>query len=167
MEHAQKIKFLKSTLKIMDFIIPWQSHGSYASLTIEGEKGLGAVQSGGGCARVGCLLKCQKAHGIPFAGRMWRDLSPKVPTRGFSAKKETMWRDLSAIFPNLKAKGPTRGFSAKKEGVWRDLSAILTRGFSAKREIVWRDLWALPFWLADFRRKRKRCGAPSKYHYLN
>ena len=36
----------------------------------------------------------------------------KVPTRGFSAKKETMWRDLPAIFHNL----------AKKEGGWRNLS---------------------------------------------
>ena len=37
-------------------------------------------------------------------------------------------------------KVPTRGFSAKKETVWCDLSAIFTRGFSAKRETMWRDL---------------------------
>ena len=41
----------------------------------------------------------------------------KVPTRGFSATKETMWRNLPAIFQ----KPSTRGFSAKKETVWRDL----------------------------------------------
>ena len=125
----------------------------------EGEKGLGAVQSGAGAARVFArmfLALCSRgdpfmgenAHGIPCEGiplspshaggerkrkSCGATSEPKVPTRGFSAKKETVWRDLPAIFHN----------SAKKEGRWRNLSKEKCR-------------------LADFRRKRKPCGATSK-----
>ena len=80
----------------------------------EGEKGLGAVQSGVGPARIFArmfLALCSRfgPHGMPFEAG---PLSPshaggerkrkscgatsdtKVPTRGFSAKKEVVWRDL-------------------------------------------------------------------------
>ena len=136
------------------------------------------------CFHVGCLLETKMHMGFllrqyhcPLATRgvsekgshVARPQSTKVPTRGFSAKKETVWRDLPAIFHN----------SAKKEGGWRNLSKesadlwifgkkgsrvarppchfpqlgekgrcvaqpqqgkVPTRGFSAKKETVWRDL---------------------------
>ena len=68
----------------------------------------------------------ENAHGIPFqgiplspshgGGKQKRKLcgttsEVKVPTCRFLAKKETVWRDLPAIFHNM----------AKKEGMWHDL----------------------------------------------
>ena len=147
----------------MDFIFLWQRHGSYASHTRDGEKGAGAVQLGFGVlafrghssshvgelfAHIGCLLRTKMHMGFllreyrcPLAmwgvskkgsGVAWPQ-SKKVPTRRFSAKKEVVWRDLSAIFHH----------SAKKEGGWRNLSWEKCR-------------------LADFRQKRKLCGATSR-----
>ena len=123
--------------------------------------------------------------------RVARPQREKVPTRGFSAKKEGVWRDLGTKgadsrifgekgngvarppchFPQLGEKGrsvaqtqqrkvPTRGFSAKKEVVWRDLPAIFHN--LAKKEGGWRNLSREKCRLADFRRKRKPCGATSK-----
>ena len=58
-------------------------------------------------------------------------------------------------------KVPTRGFSAKKEVVWRDLSAIFhSRIFGEKGNGVARP--PCHFSLAEFRRKRKSCGATSR-----
>ena len=55
---------------------------------------------------------------------------------------------------------PTRGYLAKKAGVWRDLSAIFhSRIFGEKGNGVARP--PCHFSLADFRRKRKSCGATS------
>ena len=80
----------------------------------------------------------ENAHGMPFAARMWWDLSgqkcrlmdfrqkrkvcgatseSKVPTRGFLVKKETMWRNL---------------FLAKIEMVWHDLCHFDLRIFGEK-----------------------------------
>ena len=106
---------------------------------------------------MGCLLR---QHPWPLATRFGSEKGScvaqpqreKVLTRGFSAKREGVWRDLSTKgadsrifgekgngvarppchFPQLGEKGrwvaqpqqgkvPTRGFSVKKETVWRDL----------------------------------------------
>ena len=162
----------------MDFIILWQHHGSYTSLTIEEEKGLGAVQSEAGWAHVyacifghvfahvGCLLrmkthlgfllrhnqKCQLMEFWQKRKQCGTTSEQKVLTCGFLAKKEMVWRDLSAIL--------TCGFSAKKETVWCNLSAILTHGFSAKKETMWCDL-SQKCLLRDFWWKRKWCGMTS------
>ena len=87
----------------------------------------------------------EKPHGMPFEAG---PLSPshvggerkrkscgatsdtKVPTRGFSAKKEGVWRELSS-------KGADSRIFGEKEVVWRDLSAIFhSRIFGEKGNCV-------------------------------
>ena len=147
----------------MDFIFLWQRHGSYASHTREGEKGAGAVQLGFGVltfrghssshvgelfACMGCLLRT-KMH----MGFLLREYRCPLATRGVSEKGSHVARP-------QREKVPTRGFSAKKETVWRNLSAIFHH--LAKKEGGWRNLSKEKCWLADFRRKRKSCGAISR-----
>ena len=121
------------------------SSTGYYYRTREGEGGAGAVSSGGGSARVlltwflaflvafllacfhvGCLLETKNHMGC-----LLRQYRCPLATRVVSEKGSRVARPQGE-------KVPTRGFSAKKEGVWRDLSR-----------------------LADFRRKRKSCGATS------
>ena len=103
----------------------------------EGEKGARAVSLGAGSARV--LLTWFLVFLLAFllacfhVGCLLRQYCCPLATRLASEKGSRVARP-------QREKVPTRGFSAKKEGVWRDLS---TKG------------------LADFRRKRKRCGATS------
>ena len=102
----------------------------------------------------------EKAHGMPFEGiplspshavssekgsRVARPQSKKVPTRGFSAKKEGVWRELTStgadswifgekgrwVAQPQQGKVPTRGFSAKKETVWRDLKNFFISLFTS------------------------------------
>ena len=57
----------------MDFIFPWQCHGSYASCIREGEKGAGAVQS-----EFGLLVfhSCSSSHFCShFCSRWWASSS--------------------------------------------------------------------------------------------
>ena len=94
-------------------------------------------------AHVGCLVGTKMHMGFllreyrcPLAtcgvsekgSHVARPQSTKVPTCGFSTKKETVWRDLPAIYHNL----------AKKEGGWHNLSKEKCQ-------------------LADFWQKRKLC----------
>ena len=67
----------------------------------------------------------------------------KVPTRGFSAKKEVVWRDLSAIFHS-------RIFGEKGNGVARPPCHFPPLGKKGR--------WVA----AHFWQKRKPCGATSK-----
>ena len=97
----------------------------------EGEGGAGAVQSGFGVlafrgrssshvgelfAHVGCLLRTKMHMGFLLreyrcpldtrmvsekGSRVARPQSTKVPTHGFLAKKETVWRDLQKFFISL------------------------------------------------------------------
>ena len=150
----------------MDFIFPWQRHGSYASRIREGEGGAGAVSSGGGSARVlltwflaflvafllacfhvGCLLETKNHMGCLLRQRQ-------------KCRLADFWRKRQVCGATSARKVPTRGFSAKKETVWRDLPAIFhSRIFGEKGNGV-----AQPpchFSLAEFRRKRKSCGATS------
>ena len=125
---------LRHLLCLLAHPVWWQSHRIR-----EGEKGLGAVQSGVGATCVFArmfLALCSRFEGKKHMGFLlrwgqkcrlvdfWRKRqvcgatsARKVPTRGFSAKKEVVWRNLSAIFHH----------SAKKEGGWRDLSRIFGR----------------------------------------
>ena len=110
---------------------------------------------------MGCLLR---QHRWPLAmwlvskkgSRVARPQREKVPTHGFSAKKEGVWHDLSTKgadsrifgekgngvtrppchFPQLGEKG--RWVAQPQQG------KVLTRGFSAKKETVWHDLKNLP-----------------------
>ena len=162
----------------MDFIFPWQCHGSYASHTREGEGGARAVLSGGGCscfARVYArmfLVLCSRFGGKKHMGCLLREYRCPLATR-FRAKKEVVWHDLRAKRCQLadfqrkrKVCGTTsaaksadlRIFSEKGNGVARPLchfsplgekgrwvaqlqqGKVPTRGFSAKKETVWRDL---------------------------
>ena len=118
-------------------------------------------------ARVSCLLRTKMHMGFllreyrcPLAtrgvsekgSRVAQPQRKKVPTRGFSAKKEGVWRE-------LRTKGAdSRIFGEKGNGVARPLchfsplgekgrwvaqlqqGKVPTRGFSAKKETVWRDL---------------------------
>ena len=118
------------------------------------------MSSGGGwlafCSH-GCSRLCSRgdpfmgenAHGMPFEG------IPLSPSHAGGERKRKSCGATSG------EKVPTRGFSAKKEGVWRDLPAIFhSRNFGKKGSRVARPL--CHFSLADFRRKRKRCGATSR-----
>ena len=109
----------------------------------------------------------ENAHGIPFEaiplspshaggerkGKSCGAISEeKVPTRGFSAKKEGVWRDLrtkgadSRIFgekENRVARPPCHFPQLGEKGRWvvqPQLGKVPTRGFSVKKETVWRDL---------------------------
>ena len=91
----------------------------------------------------------KKAHGMPFEG------IPLAPSHAVSSEKG------SRVARPQSRKVPTRGFPAKKEGVWRELSrtGADSRIFGEKGSCVARPL--CHFSLADFQRKRKRCGATS------
>ena len=94
----------------------------------EGEKGLGAVQSGAGAAHVfACmfLVLCSRFGGKKHMGCLL----------GWSKKCQLtdFWQKRQVCGVTSAAKVPTRGFSAKKEGVWCNLSAIFhSRIFSKK-----------------------------------
>ena len=150
----------------MDFIFPWQRHGSYASRIREGEKGAGAVSSGAGnarvlltwflafllafllaCFHVGCLLETKNHMGCLLR---WEEKS----------RLADFWRKRNVCGATSAVQVPTRGFLAKREVVWRYLSAIFHH--SAKKEGGWRNLSKEKCRLADFRQKRKLCGATSR-----
>ena len=123
------------------------------------------MQSGAGAARVFArmfLALCSRFEGKKHMGFLlwwgqkcrltdfWRKRqvcgatsARKVPTRGFSAKKETVWRDLPAIFHS-------RNFGEKGSRVARPLCHISPLG--EKGRWVAADIW----------QKRKPCGATSK-----
>ena len=140
----------------MDFIIPWQSHGSYASTL------LGKGMKHRSCV-IGGRMRSRASMWDPFCrakkhmGFLLRQYPWPLATR-LRAKKEN----------RVQPKVPTRGFSAKKKIVWRDLSAILTRGFSSKKETMWRALKISLFQLMRYTfhslfKQEMQCDLSQKY----
>ena len=160
----------------------WLCTASDLYHTREGEGGAGAVSSGAGsacillafmltcfscCACVRCLLRTKMHMGFllreyccPLAtwvvskkgSHVARPQGEKVPTRGFLAKKEGVWRELSRTGADLWIFGekgscvaqPLCHFSPLSEkGRWvvqPQRGKVPTCGFSAKKETVWHDL---------------------------
>ena len=100
------------------------------------------------CFHVGCLLEMKNHMGCLLR---WEEKS----------RLADFWRKRYVFGATSAVQVPTRGFLAKKAGVWRDLSkkGADSRIFGEKGSRVARPL--CHFSLADFRRKRKRCGATS------
>ena len=117
----------------MDFIFPWQRHGSYASHTREGEKGAGAVQSGFGVlafCSCGVPFEDENAHGIPFEG------IPLSPSHAGGERKR-------------KSCGATSEHKGADSWIFGEKGRCVARPQQNR------------CWLTDFWRKRKRCGVTS------